>query len=311
MSKLLNTKLIEANEKLREKKHITSLVSTAKNDLLQKVKEFESLSRILQQEKNDVEKLEGLSLHNMFYNVLGAKEEKLKKEQSEFLAAKLKFDSCKGSIKSLDDDIFSLNKRLSELKDAESNYTNLLREKEKLAGDKYNDKLARFYEQESDYKIDIKEIEEAVSAGEKVLVKLDEVLTILKSAKNWGTFDLLGGGLIATAVKHSKMNEAKSAINSVQRLLLKFHQELSDINVTTGSTIDIDLSSFTKFADYFFDGLIVDWIVQSKIKNSYNSSINLHNDISKLLKILNNELGSTAQKLIKLEIDKNKYLETL
>ena len=41
-------------------------------------------------------------------------------------------------------------------------------------------------------------------------------LESIRKAQNWGTFDMLGGGLLVTALKHSKMNDAKALIHDVQ-----------------------------------------------------------------------------------------------
>ncbi|WP_077368186.1 hypothetical protein [Anaerosalibacter sp. Marseille-P3206] len=54
--------------------------------------------------------------------------------------------------------------------------------------------------------------------------------------------------------------------------------------------IDINISSFDTFADYFFDGLIFDWIVQSKINDSLNRVINLDRKVEKLINLLINDI---------------------
>ena len=41
--------------------------------------------------------------------------------------------------------------------------------------------------------------------------------------------------------------------------------ELSDVDQLVG--VDLNISDFLSFADYFFDGIIADWMVQSKIKD--------------------------------------------
>ena len=41
-----------------------------------------------------------------------------------------------------------------------------------------------------------KEIREAINAGKRAKASLNEARNKLNSAKNWGIFDILGGGLI-------------------------------------------------------------------------------------------------------------------
>lgn len=55
-----------------------------------------------------------------------------------------------------------------------------------------------------------REMQEAVQAGERALQSLYAARDKLGSARNWGIFDMLGGGFISDLVKHSKMNDASA-----------------------------------------------------------------------------------------------------
>ena len=114
----------------------------------------------------------------------------------------------------------------------------------------------------SDYMLD-KEIDEAIASGERALVSLKEAQNKLNSARNWGIFDMLGGGLIADIIKHSKMNDASTYLEEAKRDLLVFQKELQDVQETVDLKVDVD--GFLTFADFFFDGIIMDYVVQSKI----------------------------------------------
>ena len=114
----------------------------------------------------------------------------------------------------------------------------------------------------SDYMLD-KEIDEAIASGERALVSLKEAQNKLNSARNWGIFDMLGGGLIADIIKHSKMNDASTYLEEAKRDLLVFQKELQDVQETIDLKVDVD--GFLTFADFFFDGIIMDYVVQSKI----------------------------------------------
>ena len=53
-----------------------------------------------------------------------------------------------------------------------------------------------------------------------------------------------------------------AARNSIRNL----KKELSDVDQLVD--VDLNISDFLSFADYFFDGIIADWMVQSKIKDA-------------------------------------------
>jgi len=108
-----------------------------------------------------------------------------------------------------------------------------------------------------------KEINEAIASGERALVSLKEAQNKLNSARNWGIFDMLGGGLITDIIKHSRMNDASSYLESAKRDLLVFQKELQDVQGTMD--LKVDVGGFMEFADFFFDGIFMDYVVQTKI----------------------------------------------
>ena len=107
------------------------------------------------------------------------------------------------------------------------------------------------------------EINEAVRAGEKALVSLRAAQSKLDSARNWGIWDMLGGGLITSMIKHSRIDDASSCLESARTDLKIFQRELKDIS--DFSELGIDVGGFLSFADLFLDGIIADWMVQRKI----------------------------------------------
>jgi hypothetical protein len=114
--------------------------------------------------------------------------------------------------------------------------------------------------------VELKEITEAVAAGNNVLSDLEQAIQSLGSAENWGVWDMLGGGLISDMIKHSHIDDARALVNKVQTNISQFKRELADVR--NDVEIQINIGELASFADFFFDGLITDWIVQSKIEDS-------------------------------------------
>lgn len=48
--------------------------------------------------------------------------------------------------------------------------------------------------------------------------------------------------------------------------LRSFSRELNDVNMACN--LNINTGDFLSFADYFFDGFVVDWVVQNRINNA-------------------------------------------
>ncbi len=111
-----------------------------------------------------------------------------------------------------------------------------------------------------------REINEAMQAGQEALRCLSQARDCLNSAGNWGIVDMLGGGLITTFIKRSKMKDADLLVQQARSALKRFQKELTDVeNIPE---FRIETGDFLTFADYFFDGLVADWLVQSKINDA-------------------------------------------
>ena len=111
--------------------------------------------------------------------------------------------------------------------------------------------------------IELAQIEEAIAVGKEAMLALDKVERYLTSARNWGILDILGGDMITSWIKRSKMSKAQQYIQEAQMHLSYFQKELADVNLNAS-----DLAGFGQmsgFFDVFLDDLIVDLYVQNKI----------------------------------------------
>lgn len=111
-----------------------------------------------------------------------------------------------------------------------------------------------------------KEKREAMEAGQRALRSLQAAQNNLNSAKNWGMFDMFGGGMFSTFMKNNKMENAKDNMEQANRDLRDFSRELQDVNMVCD--LHIETGDFLTFADWFFDNLFVDWMVQDRIRKA-------------------------------------------
>jgi len=306
----LNKQLIEIKEKSRRRYKLINALERAQQTLCEQSSRLRHLEANLKKEDADVRKLEGLSLTGLFHTILGSKDEQLDKERQEYLAAKLKYDECNYSVTTLESEVDNLKIQIASLGDIESQYKSILARKEKLISEARNDKaktLLDLSEELADAESDVRELQEAIDAGNAVLNGLESVIASLKSAKNWGTWDMIGGGLIATAVKHSRIDDARASAHQVQQLLRRFQQELADVG--SRSEIAIDIGSFATFADYFLDGLIVDWVVQSRIGRSLDSATHVADQVRNTVRTLQKNLTEVQEKANKTIQKRNVLIE--
>lgn len=130
-----------------------------------------------------------------------------------------------------------------------------------------------------------KEKREAVDAGYRALDSLRAARENLDSAKNWGLWDMFGGGLISTMLKQSKMDSSKQNMERAKYDLHRFSQELRDVNISYD--LDIEMGDFLSFADWFFDGFFVDCMVQDRINKAREQVSEAIRQVEDILRRLN------------------------
>ncbi len=221
-------------------------------------------------EEEDVEKLEGRSLSRFFLFISGKLDEKLDQERQEAYEAAVKYDAVVAEMRAQEADIRDLRVELREAEDAKARYEQVLREKRdaiKALGSETGKEILDIERALGYLEDQRREINEALKVGSTASRLADDVLNNLSSAKNWSTWDMLGGGLIADVAKHGRLDEAQSSMESLQVQLSRFRNELADVAIIGGS-FQVNIDGGLRFADYFFDGLFVDWTVYNRIDSS-------------------------------------------
>lgn len=252
---------------------------------------FEKLNK----EKQDVEKLESLSFKSLYHSIIGDKSQQLNKEQQEYFAAKLKFDGCQSEITKLKKDIKLYEKKLITNKHLEQiAISEIINDKNLTQGDKNYLTSLNAYKQ---IKATKEEIQQAIKVGVVVKAELKKALKFMHSAASWGVGDMIGGGLIVTAVKQGKIKSAKKLLEKVKTSVSSFHREVREINDFDTLNFKINIGKFDIFSDYFFDGIIFDWMVQSKINESKNLLEKAVQDTKNITTRLYKELDATNLKI--------------
>ncbi len=298
MSKITHEQLMEVKEQV----HQLDRTERRWKDLRQRIKDTERqiirLELKLEAEKADVDKLTGMSFTNLFYTILRSKDEQLELERQQALAAAMRLQEAQEELADCKTELRLVGDDITELRNAKLEYERLVAEREaglrnstELSG-----KLAEMEDQIADQKLLVKEINEAWSAGKRVLQALHDASSSLESAESWGNWDLwLNGGLLTTYVKHGHVDGAKQFIHKANHLMHNFRDELADLKRT--AHIEVDISGTLRMADYVFDGFITDWIVQGRIKNSQEQVLRAIREIRPIVNQLQTDHSEAELKL--------------
>lgn len=244
-----------------------------------------SLRAAFRKEQEDAERLEGKSLANYFYQVIGKLDDKLDQERREAYAAKVKLDAAERELAGIKSDIKDTQEQITEALVAEARYKDALEAKRiqlKASGTLVADQILSLEEKIAALQAQMQEIREAISAGHRARGTADRILSELEDADDWNTWDMFGGGGIITHIaKHEHLDTAQELVSELQSNLRRFKTELTDIQINASMQVNID--GFLRFADYFFDGLFADWAVGDRIGRSQESVNNTKSQISRML----------------------------
>ena len=254
--------------------------------------ELGKLEYTMKKEQLDVEKMSQLSLKTLFYKCLGTHDKVLGKEKEEALAAVLKYESCQKTVDELTEKLNQLTTRHYEMTKIQDKLEHLYQEKRKVMAAFQTPEYARIEQLEKEMyviKSEIKEIKEAIVPGNRAIDALNEAIGYLDSAGDWGTWDIIGGGVMTDMMKHNKMDQAKQAVLNAQTHIQMLQVELQDVNTSLENSITI--TGGEVFMDFFFDGLIADWYMQSKIRTSRDNVITVCNEIRSIIGRLSSQLA--------------------
>lgn len=245
------------------------------------------LNKVRLKEQADVDKLEGGSLSAFFYNVIGKMDEKLTKEREEAYAAAVKYDGAVKELEKVKEDLEKNKEKIKELGNCAEQYEELLevkKERMKASGHWAAEKILEFEQRLTYFANQERELKEALEAGAASQELAKAVLDSLSTAESWGTLDVLGGGLVADAVKYSKLDEAQIQIEDLQAQLRRFKTELADI--TIAPELNVKVAGFLQFADYFFDNLFTDCTVIDMIRKAQKQIENTMDQIRSVMEKL-------------------------
>lgn len=294
----ISMELEKANENMVRNEVLIKQVVILEARLTRQEKHLFNLFKAYEKEQKDVDQLKSLSFKSFYHTLRKDKEAAIEKEEREALEAKVKADRLKYEIESDKSKLELLQSRQVSPDHLENKVKELLEEKYSLmktyrpdSCEQINGLNSDAYEKQKA----LKEIDEAIGAGNEVLRSIDAVQGSLRSAENWGTYDMLGGGMMATMIKRDHMKAAMDLTNHLSLTIKRFSDELDDISESFEATLDMD--SFLGTADYLFDGLFVDMSVQSRINDAQNQMTALDHRVSRLIQNLDRDKADVQKQM--------------
>ena len=305
----INAELEQVRQKLDRARKLSAVMEDLKAQHEERKRAAEDALKVLYREQEDVEELERLSFASFLARIRGEQAERLDQERREAVAAKARYDAARRDLEDLEARFRAAQEERACLEGLRGRWKALMEEKEELLCQAGGERAKRLIQIGCDLDSlgsQIRELDEAICAGKDVGYALDQMIGQLDSAAGWGTWDILGGGMLATMAKHGRMNDAQNAAFQARQAISRFRTELADVSQLR--VPDLQVGEFTSFADYFFDGLFVDLYIQDKIGTARRSAEETAAQVEDLLSQLRRERDRTAERAAELERERERLL---
>ena len=307
----INRELKELNEALARQGRMEAQWKDLQDQRAERDRRVMETGRVFRKEQDDVDRLEKGGLRALLLSLTGDREVRLSQERREELAARLQYDQARRDAEDLEERIRDLLQEREELRAIRTQLEALLGEKAerlKELGGTGGTRLAELDRALDALAAQRREVGEALHAGRRAEQALSGVLDSLDSAESWGTWDMLGGGLFTTMAKHGHIDDARAGIDHAQRALSRFRTELADVRDM--ELPQVQIGEFATFADYFFDGFFMDWMVQSKIQDAQEGVSEVHVRVLNALRNLEQMDQELAGRQAGLESERKELLRT-
>ncbi|MBQ4650138.1 MAG: hypothetical protein IJB73_05495 [Firmicutes bacterium] len=292
----------ELYEKSARKRQLEAELAELTRQQAELANTAETLHEAMNLEKEDVEKLEKSSISNWFLEISGKMEDRLAQERKEAYAAAAKYNAATQDLRYVEGGIADRKAELESLAGCDTAFD------EALAAAVAQAKAGKTHGSETIIELEkrildkenlIRELKEAVSAGEYTLQGFEMIYKHLDAAEGWGTWDMFGGGLLSTMAKHDELDSAQKEVEKLQVRLRSFRTELADVQIN--AQLQVTMDDFTTFADWFFDGFFVDGMVLDKIVQSRRQIRELEREIEEVVQLLRGRLAASETERTKLK----------
>ena len=274
--------LAELREKIRRKKKAQNLLAHFSEDAARLNSVMEDRKKEYEQEQAESDDLQSATLTLLFYSLLGMKEDKLSKEESEALAAKAAYEAAKAELDHVLARQVELRAEIRSLGNCERYYEEMLAEKKAwLLANKeaVNAEVEALEAEKAAIMADSKELKEAMESGQYALRVARSIIAALQTAHLLSIEDTMpsgrGGRSIGASVRDDEIDVKKrnalvrlnNSVQSLDKYLQDFAAELKDV-----SDIPMEyqlpttrFGSTLMFIDRWVDDLISEIVVDAKL----------------------------------------------
>ena len=152
------------------------------------------------------------------------------------------------------------------------------------------------------------EIKQAKVAGKSALRILEKIDKQLREVFDWGKQPTHNKSKKPKSRPRRWVNRATQNAYKAKSQLQKFETELLDLSTHYDLSYKEEIASIHLFLNLFVDNLIVDWVIQKKINHTLYGVSSVHDRISMILLLLDNEVAEVKKMMRQIQSERKQLL---
>lgn len=293
--------LARVAEARREQQRVLKKREAALAELEAASQQIERRRSELIKEREDVARLEAVSLTRIMTSLRGELDDTLRQERAEWETARVAFLTAEDREAAAVRALRAVDDRLAALGDVEAEWNEVIDARERwiLATSQPPEtalqphdgevgtvsdpeRVIQLVERRGEIEAEMREVNEALSAAHIAAGRLALASSVLGSAQSWSTYDTwFGGGMIASMFKHDKLDDAAEVLRDAEVSLTTLRRELADL--ATGGVATLTFDRWDHAFDTFFDNIFTDISVDRRIKAAAEQVQDLRSEVAKIV----------------------------
>lgn len=289
----------------QQKDHYTFLAKEYQKTQVQ----LQALDEEVKAEHRDIEELQKISWSGIKARLKGKMEERLKKEESEYLEALHRYEAMEISMNNLKQKMTRAEEQFDELQNYITTKKNLEHQRKELiykaaegvtdiVEDSIEIKLSDYSEKLDPFLVKKSRLQAALSGVTQALDLFSEAITIFDS-NNDDLEKFTGNGLLIDSVKKSNMAEVRNIISQAVQCLNQSYELMQQLEADT-SIVSIDGGTFW---ERFMNSFIAELTKGSRLSQTKHQIQKAIQDNNKIISWLNSQISAVSVHINELLID--------
>lgn len=279
----LNEQLARVKELQQKRQQWNHQLANYQLEIEEKQQTMVDLEEKIEAYRAEREKLDKITFVHLKAILTGSKDEKIYEKRNQITDAQYDYDEMQQAVSSIEVLIKGIQENINALPDIDSEYQNIMKQKEKLIMDahpllanQYVDLNEKITELESTFQ----KYSKANKFGESAETSLATALKSLSKAQKLSSPGSYNKSGAINSLRDQHIMNAKASIQVAQTKIRKLHKLLKAMH--KDFNLSIDIQGLLTFADSFFDRIFIDTVIHEQVHEALDKVQNQQNEIMKI-----------------------------